>query len=183
MPFALFSFVLTALIWPVAALISVNGLSFLSIEPGTNLINLQAGFRLLILLIFRWPGAVGISLAHALVVLSLYDNPAVAFVMEQSLMAGVGSMIIFESARGVLGISKNLLDLQPLHLPSLGLLVIGPLAAIQGIALAEFGVKDPGSLATFIPHKLMGDLAGVLTLFLAVGVVAHLISHRRGDGA
>jgi hypothetical protein len=160
--------VISAMSWAVFAYVYSVGFESVKEAPGVHLIYLPAGLRLLILLLFGVWGAIGIFIAHPIVVYTQYDSPNVAFVTAQAFISGFGGLFVLNMSQRLFGISPNLDGIRAKHLPLLSLKMAIALPLLFSFALVVFQGRPVSKVETNFWAMLLGDFLGCFIFIAAV---------------
>jgi len=170
LPVRLILIAISAVSWAAFAYAYAIGFDFVKEAPGVHLVYLPAGLRLLLLLIFGVWGAIGIAIAHPIVVWTQYGSPGIAFTIAHSLISGFGGLLVLKMSRRLFGVSPNLEGLRARHLPLLSLLMAIVMPFLFGIDLIVFDIRPASEVAMTYWGKLLGDFLGCF-LVLALGLL------------
>ena len=143
---------------------------------GIELVYLPAGFRLLIILLFGFWGALGIFLTNPILFLSIFVSASVTEVIINASVAAFVPYLLVRACSRYFGISSSLMELKPIHLPILALAasIATPLAFNFQFLLA--GREPSGLFLTNFTAMAFGDFAGC---FLVIGSARLLIAAYR----
>lgn len=159
---------ISAVSWAAFAYAYSVGFDFVKEAPGVHLVYLPAGLRLLLLLIFGVWGAIGIAIAHPIVVWTQYGSTSIAFTIAHSLISGFGGLLVLRMSQRLFGVSPSLEGLRPRHLPLLSLLMAVVMPLLFGFDLVAFDIRPASEVAMTYWAMLLGDFLGC---FLVVAVV------------
>ena len=147
-------------------------MSSTTVTTGIELVYLPAGFRLLLILLFGFCGALGIFVTSPILFVALFGS---ASITEMVINAGIAAFVPYLVVRACsrsLGISSSLLGLSPIHLPALALAVSLTTPAFFNLQFTLAGREPPELLFTNFTAMAFGDFVGCL---LVVGFVRLLI--------
>ncbi len=167
---------ISAVVWAVFASVYSVGFGFVREAPGVHLLYLPAGLRLLLLLLFGVWGAVGIAIAHPIVVWTQYGSSSIAFTIVHSLISGFGGLLVLNMSRRVFGISSSLDGLRAKHLPLLSLLMAVAMPFLFSVDLIAFDIRPASQVIGTYWAMLLGDFLGC---FFVIAVVLLLIKAYR----
>ena len=147
-------------------------MSSTTVATGIELVFLPAGFRLLIILLFGFWGALGIFVTHPIFFLSIFASASVTEIIINAGIAAFVPYLVIRACSRYFGVSSSLLELKPIHLPVLALAVslTTPLAFNFQFLLA--GRKPPELFLTNFTAMAFGDFVGCL---LVIGCARLLI--------
>ena len=151
-------------------------MSSTAVTPGIALVYLPAGFRLLIILLFGFWGALGIFLTNPILFIDYFGSASIAELVINAGIAAFVPYIVVNICVRYFGISSSLTELKPIHLPVLALAVslTTPLAFNFQFLLA--GRKPPELFLTNFTAMAFGDFVGCL---LVIGCARLLIAAYR----
>lgn len=163
---------MSGIVWLGVSLLNSILMSSTTITTGIELVYLPAGFRLLIILLFGFWGALGIFITSPLLFINIFGS---ATVTELVINASVGAFvpyIVVKAFSRFFEISSSLAELKPIHLPILALAasITTPLAFNFQFLLA--GRQPSELILTNFSAMAFGDFVGCL---LVVGFVRLLI--------
>jgi hypothetical protein len=110
-------------LWSASVFAHVRWFPVLQYTPGIDVIFLPAGIRLLVLLVGRFWGSVGIALGSAIVCVEVLGPLGPFTIALVSVVTGIGPYLVLLGACRFLSIDEGLRSLKPVHLPILSLCV------------------------------------------------------------
>lgn len=162
-------FVVTSgVLWCLVWLVNQRLMAGLNVAPGIDLIFLPAGFRLLIVLIFGFWGALGIFLADPLMFLQAFGKGSATEMITNAMISGFAPYLTVRAFCRVAGIQSSLLQLRPIHLPMLALAVSIVTPLLFNLHFVLSGREPASDFAHNIAAMSMGDFLGC---FLVIGLV------------
>ena len=176
LPVIIGSIFVSGIVWLGVSMLNSVLLSSTAVATGIDLVYLPAGFRLLIILLFGFWGAIGIFLTNPILFVEYFGT---ASITEMVINAGIAAFVPYLVVRACsksFGISTSLMELKPIHLPVLALAasLATPLAFNFQFLLA--GRKPPELFLTNFTAMAFGDFVGCL---LVIGFVRLLIAAYR----
>lgn len=175
--------VTSGLIWSVVWLANMYLLSATRFAPGIDLVFLPAGFRLLIVIVFGFWGALGIFLADPFMFTIEFGEVSVGAMLVNALISGFAPYVTVRVFSRVAGIDGSLLQLKPIHLPLLALAVSVVTPLLFNLHFLLSGRAQPEAFLLNFTAMMTGDFLGCLLVSvmarfgLAVGRAA--LSGRR----
>lgn len=160
----------SGVIWSAVWLANMYLMASTKVTPGIDLIFLPAGFRLLIVIVFGFWGALGIFLADPLMFMLEFGHGSAREVLVNALISGFAPYLTVRAFSHAAGIGGTLSQLRPIHLPVLALavsLVTPLLFNLHYIA----GGREPA--AAFL-HNFTAMAAGDFAGCLIVSVLARI---------
>ncbi len=162
-------FVVTSgVLWCMVWLVNEKLTRELSVAPGIDLIFLPAGFRLLIILIFGFWGALGIVLADPFMFLQAFGTGSGLEILTNALISGFVPYLTVKAFCHVAGIRSSLLQLRHIHLPLLSLAVSTVTPLVFNLQYLARGRQPSGAFLHNLAAMSMGDFLGC---FLVIGLV------------
>ena len=159
---------ISAISWAGFAYMYSFGFSFVREAPGVHLLYLPAGVRLLLLLLFGVWGAIGIAIAHPIVVWTQFGSSSLAFTIAHSVISGFGGLLVVNASRRLLGVSSDLSGLRGIHLPLLSLLMAIVMPILFGADLIAFDIRTPTDVVSTYWATLLGDFLGCFSVMAFV---------------
>ena len=149
----------SAALWGASNAMNTYLMSFADFARGIDLIYLPAGFRLLIVLLFGFWGALGIFLSNPIAYLVEFGSGSASLVIANSLICA------FCRAAGI---QASLLQLKPVHLPLLALAVSVATPVMLNLFFLASGMKEADQLMVNVSAMVTGDFLGCLFLIVLV---------------
>ena len=172
MPVIIGSILVSGIVWLGVSLLNSVLMASTAVTTGIALVYLPAGFRLLIILLFGFWGALGIFLTNPILFIDYFGSASIAELVINAGIAAFVPYIVVNICVRYFGISSSLTELKPIHLPVLALAVslTTPLAFNNLFLLA--GREPPELFLTNFSAMAFGDFVGCL---LVIGIVRLLI--------
>ena len=176
MPVIIGSILVSGIVWLGVSLLNSVLMASTAVTTGIALVYLPAGFRLLIILLFGFWGALGIFLTNPILFIDYFGSASIAELVINAGIAAFVPYIVVNICVRYFGISSSLTELKPIHLPVLALAVslTTPLAFNNLFLLA--GREPPELFLTNFSAMAFGDFVGCL---LVIGCVRLLIAAYR----
>lgn len=168
----------SGVLWSLTWLANDRLMAGLQVAPGIDLIFLPAGFRLLLVLIFGFWGALGIALADPLMFLQAFGSGDAVEIFVNALISGFAPYLTVKAFCGAAGIRSSLLQLRPIHLPLLALSVSVVAPLLFNLHFIFRGREPASEFVSNFAAMSMGDFLGC---FLVIGLVrlGLAVAHRR----
>ena len=176
MPVIIGSIFVSGIVWLGVSLLNSILMSSTAVTTGIELVYLPAGFRLLLILLFGFWGALGIFLTNPILFIEYFGSASVTETAINASIAAFVPYLVVRACSRSLGISSSLLGLRPIHLPILALAVslATPLAFNLHFLLA--GRESSELILTNFSAMAFGDFVGCL---LVIGCARLLIAAYR----
>lgn len=162
--------VTSGLIWCAVWIANMYLLSATRVAPGIDLVFLPAGFRLLIVIVFGFWGALGVFLADPLMFLIEFGNDGIRPMLVNALISGFAPYLTVRAFSRLAGIEGSLVQLKPVHLPLLALAVSVVTPLLFNIHFLLSGRTPPSEFLHNFTAMMTGDFLGCLL----VSVLARL---------
>ena len=164
----------SAVLW--LALGRLNGLlsPLTEFSPGIDLVYLPAGFRLGIVVAFRFWGAVGIALANPFVFTAELGEHALPEIVINSLICGFVPLLSAMGASRLLGIEPQLGNLLPIDLPILAFAVSVATPLALNVSFAVFDYKPAQDIWANLSAMILGDFLGCLAVLVVMRTVIYV---------
>lgn len=162
--------VTSGLIWCAVWLANMYLLSATKVAPGIDLVFLPAGFRLLIVIVFGFWGALGIVLADPLMFMIEFGDGSVGSMLVNALISGFAPYVTVRAFSRLAGIGGSLMQLKPMHLPLLALAVSVVTPLLFNLHFMLSGLTAPEAFLHNFTAMMTGDFLGCLL----VSVLARL---------
>ena len=172
MPVIIGSIFVSGIVWLGISLLNSNLLSSTAVTTGIDLVYLPAGFRLLMILLFGFWGALGIFLTNPILFVEYFGT---ASITEMVINSGIAAFVPYTVVRACsksFGVNSSLMELKPIHLPVLALAVSLATPLAFNIQFLLAGRKPQELFLTNFSAMAFGDFVGCL---LVVGIVRLLI--------
>lgn len=172
----------SGLLWIALWLFNKQVMSFSEVTGGINLIYLPAGFRLLIVLIFGFWGALGVFIADPILFSVEFGSGSWIDILTTAAVSGfvpwIAVRLFFRAAK----LKYSILELRPVHLPLLAL----ALSAITPLAFnVQFVLSGKHAFHEFLRNytaMAAGDFLGCLIVIVfvkfAIGSARYLFDQR-----
>jgi hypothetical protein len=164
--------ILSGLLWIALWYVNMELAGFTQYTAGINLIYLPAGYRLLIILVFGFWGALGIFLFSPLTFLSTFGTASISEILVNAAIGAFVPYACVAAFRKVTGLSAELTNLRAQHLPLLALAVsiATPLCYNVQFLLAGREVWEnlPGSFLAMALGDFLGSFLLLLLAFAAI---------------
>ena len=176
MPVIIGSIFVSGIVWLGVSLLNSVLMSSTAVTTGIALVYLPAGFRLLMILLFGFWGALGIFLTNPILFVEYFGTASITETVINSGIAAFVPYLVVRACSRYFGVSSSLLELKPIHLPVLALAasLATPLAFNFQFLLA--GRKPPELFPTNFTAMTFGDFVGCL---LVIGCARLLIAAYR----
>jgi hypothetical protein len=176
LPVIIGSIFVSGIVWLGVSLLNTNLMSSTAVATGIELVFLPAGFRLLIILLFGFWGALGIFVTQPIFFLSIFGSASVTEIIINASIAAFVPYLVVRACSKSFGISSSLLGLRPIHLPILALAVSLTTPAFFNFQFLHAGREPPESFFSNFTAMAFGDFVGCL---LVIGFVRLLIAAYR----
>ena len=176
MPVIIGSIFVSGVVWLGVSLLNSNLMSSTTVTTGIELVYLPAGFRLLLILLFGFCGALGIFVTSPILFVALFGS---ASITEMVINAGIAAFVPYLVVRACsksFGISSSLLGLSPIHLPLLALAVSLATPLVFNFQFLLAGREPSELILKNFSAMTFGDFVGCL---LVIGFVRLLIAAYR----
>lgn len=173
----------------VAGAVTASGLTWLGIgllnkalmasttfATGIELVYLPAGFRLLIILIFGFWGAVGIFIANPILFLAHFGSTSLEEIAVNSAISAFAPLLAVTACARLCGIDPSLVRLKPVHLPILALAVSLATPLLFNLQFILFGRAQSNAVLAQFTAMSLGDFIGCL---MVIGFARLLIATYR----
>lgn len=158
----------SAALWGASNAMNTYLMSFADFARGIDLIYLPAGFRLLIVLLFGFWGALGIFLSNPIAYLVEFGSGSASLVIANSLICAFAPYLTVRAFCRAAGIQASLLQLKPVHLPLLALAVSVATPVMLNLYFLASGMKEADQLMVNVSAMVTGDFLGCLFLIVLV---------------
>ncbi len=172
MPVIIGSIFVSGIVYLGVSLMNSVLMSSTTVTTGIELVFLPAGFRLLIILLFGFWGALGIFVTHPIFFLSIFASASVTEIIINAGIAAFVPYLVVRACSKPFGVSTSLLELKPIHLPVLALAVSLTTPLAFNIQYLLAGREPPELFLTNFTAMAFGDFVGCL---LVIGFVRLLI--------
>lgn len=154
------SVITSGLIWLGIGLLNKTLLAATTVTTGIELVYLPAGFRLLIILIFGFWGALGIFLTNPILFAAHFGTASAPEIIVNAAISAFVPLMVVNACSRYFGIDASLMRLKPIHLPILALAVSIVTPLVFNLQFAVFG-RDPfGRLLENFAAMSLGDFLG-----------------------
>ena len=161
-----------ALLWLLSGKINQALSAYTAYADGIDLIYLPAGIRLVIVLIFRTWGAVGITVTNPILFMGEFDEVALPEILVNSLICGFVPLLAVTIACPILRIDKNLKNFRSIDIPLLALAVSVATPLAFNMQFIYFNMKSATELWQNLSAMILGDFIGCLLVLIVVrGVI------------
>ena len=172
MPVIIGSIFVSGIVWLCVSLLNSILMSSTTVATGIELVYLPAGFRLLIILLFGFWGALGIFLTNPILFIEYFGSASIVELVINASIASFVPYIVVRTCSRFLGINSSLLGLRPIHLPVLALAVSLTTPAFLNFEFLLAGREPSDLFVKYFTAKVFGDFVGCL---LVIGFVRLLI--------
>lgn len=171
--------VTSGLIWCGVWLANMYLMSATKVAPGIDLLFLPAGFRLLIVIVFGFWGALGIFLADPLMFMLEFGNGGIGSMLVNALIAGFAPYLTVRAFSRLAGIEGSLIQLKPMHLPLLALAVSVVTPLLFNLHFMLSGRTPPSEFLHNFTAMMTGDFLGCLLVSVLARLGLAVFSGRR----
>jgi hypothetical protein len=133
--------------------------------PASVVLSVPAGLRLILLLVFRGCGALGVALAEFLLVVVEGRHMAAVDLVFHSAFTGLAPYLALRLMMAMFGIGENLTSIRSIHLPFLALASSLGSALLLSLEAAAVGRVSSGHLMGKMAAMLWGNFMGILCVF------------------
>lgn len=158
----------SGLLWIILWLFNQQVMAFTHVTGGINLIYLPAGFRLLIVLVFGFWGALGIFIADPILYHIEFGSAGLGDMIMTAAISGFVPWVVVRLFFRLSRLKYSLLELRPLHLPMLALAVSAFTPLAFNILFALTGRHDAGEFLRNYTAMATGDFLGCLIVIAFV---------------
>lgn len=155
-----------ALIWYTSGVASQAFSSAVKYAPGADLVYIPAGVRLLLVLVLRLWGAIGITIANPFLFVSELGRDDFYEVILNSLICGFVPLFTLYLAEMTMKIGPNLSNLRQLQLSYISLTVAVTTPSAILLNSFAFGHLDPQSFFPTLTAMILGDFVGCLIVIV-----------------
>lgn len=154
--------VTSALIWSAVWLANKYIMAGTNVAPGIDLVFLPAGFRLLLVVVFGFWGALGIFLADPFLFLVEFQQGSLFEVLVNALISGFAPYLTVRAFCRIAGIQGSLAQFRPIHLPLLALAVSVVTPLLFNLHFLLIGRTQPADFLHNFTAMMTGDFLGCL---------------------
>ena len=172
MPVIIGSIFVSGIVWLGVSLLNSVLMSSTAVTTGIALVYLPAGFRLLMILLFGFWGALGIFLTNPILFVEYFGTASITETVINSGIAAFVPYLVVRACSRYFGVSSSLLELKPIHLPVLALAVSLTTPLAFNILFLLAGREPSELLLTNFTAMAFGDFVGCL---LVIGCARLLI--------
>lgn len=165
------SLLFSGIVWLFSVYGSHQLFGSLQFGAASFVLSIPAGLRLILLLVFRGWGAVGISLAELLLAVFEGRHMAPADLVLHSALTGLAPYLALRLTMAIFGIGENLTSIRSIHLPFLALASSIGSALLLTIEATAVGRLSASHLMDRMVAMLWGNFIGILCVFF----LAHLL--------
>lgn len=151
-------------LWASFIILQYAAFDFAKLTTGIGVIFIPAGVRLGLILIFRWWGATGVTLANMLVFGDEFDAKGPLEIVLISVIAGFAPLLAVLLSLRLLRIGRTLTEIKPRDLPIISLAAALISATAHNLAFIALGYQDPGTWLGNTITMAFGDFLGCLTV-------------------
>ncbi|WP_421694065.1 hypothetical protein [Aestuariivirga sp.] len=172
--------VASALAWVASVLVHNRLLPGLFFAPGIDMIFVPSGVRLFALMVGGIWAAAGVSLGTIFLAGSEFGFKDLVHIAVLSLTAGFAPYLSLLATMRALGLTRDLKDLAPVHLPLISLGVGVGSAATHNLLFCALGIQPWSRYAPNTLTMAMGDFLGCLIAALILFAMLHFWRRRKG---
>lgn len=156
----------SGIVWYGIGLVNMHWFTFANFGPGIDLVYLPAGFRLLIVLVARFWGAAGITLANTVLFVDEFGSGEIIEIITNSIIAGFGPLFAIWLCCNMLRIDIDLTHLGPKDLPIIALVVSVITPLLFNLHFMIYGIKPSQLFVQNVTAMMLGDFLGCLVVLL-----------------
>lgn len=158
----LLAVIASGMLWLAVGFLNMKLMSATTVTTGIELVYLPAGFRLLIILIFGFWGALGIFLASPVLIVTLFGPASPLEIITNSAIAAFVPLVVVSLCSRLFGIDTSLVRLKAIHLPVLAAAVSIVTPVMFNVQFATFGRGSYEEILKNTSAMCLGDFMGCL---------------------
>jgi len=164
----------SAAIWIAAVLFHRTFLPWLSYAPGIDVVFIPAGVRLVLLMIGGFYAAVGVGLGSLPFLQPEFGVADAGDIAALTFSSGFFPYVALLATQRLLGISSNLENIRPLHLPLIALGVAVGSSLLHNLLFAALGLQQWSQLPEHSIAMVTGDFTGSLVAVIVAYAIVRL---------
>lgn len=170
--------VASALAWTASVLLHERFLPTLSYAPGIDYVFFPSGIRFIAILVGGVWAAIGVSLASVLLWGPEFGLTTWGPVLLLSFCSGFAPYIALRATLAGLGVTDDLGNLRPKHLPLISLGGAAGSSLLHNLVFCALGLQPWQSFGIHVLALTMGDFAGIFLAVVSVFLVLRFYRER-----